>query len=661
VVFEGSTRPYLSGVSLKGLQMKNATFWGVPADLSHADLTGAILDGSSFVNADLTGAVLEGVSAVKTSFQGANLTQARLDQPQGMTTTLNEAKFIQATLDGATFNGSFIIKTDFTSASATGPTDFGNTKADGVKFDGAHILRNSQAFAGAVFDSEGADAPDASFVGAILGGDNGSSTGINFSGAHLRNAHFNGAQCIGCVFNAGAELDNANFGNAYLQGARFNGVPLTGAAFTGAVFSDTTGTWKFSLGLAETAKGAYAVTYDATDFTGSNMTDVSACPNGHAPDPSTGCLNESTVPPRTPACQAAGLDSCPTPVTTLVGGSSAGSGPGQVDEPQAVVVTSNGAEYFADAANHVVRRIVSGGQAVTVAGTGQEGDSGDGGNALDATLMAPTGLAVGADGTTLYVSDTDANRIRKVTQTTDSTGKTTYRIWAVAGSGAFCDTDADPDCGDGPNPLTATFNSPAAIWVDPVNDIYVADTYDNRIRVVMAGAGVMTLNAGSLQSPAGITGDSFGNIFVSDTDGARVRKIAPNGQVTTVFGTGVAGYNGSYTLDPITHQPTQPKLGTTAQVNEPRGLATNLAGQLFVAEAGNGLVRRVDTSGYIAIVAGKTTSGDKAPDTSFTPDGAYSNATGFLTPNGVAVTTLGQFVVSDAGYTRVRGFGPYPP
>ena len=313
------------------------------------------------------------------------------------------------------------------------------------------------------------------------------------------------------------------------------------------------------------------------------------------------------------------------------------------------MTASNGDVYLADAANHVVRRIVGGGQAVTIAGDGAD------------ALETPTGLAIGADGTTLYVSDVDANRIFRITQTTDASGTTTYRTAVIAGSGDFCDSDAHPDCGDGTDPLAATFGGPAAIWVDPVGDVYVADTYDNRIRVVMAGAGVMTLNAGSLQSPAGITGDKYGNVYVSDTDGARVRKIAPNGQVSTVFGTGVAGYNGSYTADPITHQPTQPKLGTTAQVNEPRGLTTNLAGQLFVAEAGNGLVRRLDPSGYIAIVAGKTTSGDTAPDTSFTADGQYANATGFLEPNGVAVTVDGQFVVSDAGYTRVRGFGPYPP
>jgi sugar lactone lactonase YvrE len=315
--------------------------------------------------------------------------------------------------------------------------------------------------------------------------------------------------------------------------------------------------------------------------------------------------------------------------------------------------------YFADAANHVVRKIVNGGKAVTIAGDGTDGDSGDGGDALQASLGTPTGLALAADGTTLYVSDIEANRIRKITQVTDSSGVTAYQIHAVAGSGDWCDNPPS-DCGDGTNPLAARFAGPAAIWVDPVQNVYIADTGDNTVRVVIAGGGVTTIGAGDLQEPSGITGDARGNVFVSDTDGARVLKIAPSGTVTTVLGTGVPGYNGTYTSDPVSHQPTQPKLGTTAEIDSPRGLATNLAGQLFVAEAGNGIVRRLDPSGYISLTAGKTINGDTATDTSFTADGQYANATGFKSPVAIAVTSDGQFVVSDAGYLRVREFGPYP-
>ena len=179
----------------------------------------------------------------------------------------------------------------------------------------------------------------------MLGGDNGASTGINFGKVHLRNAHFNDAQCIGCVFTDGAELDDASFANAYLQGARFNGATLTGVNFGGTEFSDTSGSWKFALGLAEPAKGAYAVSYGPTDFTGSSTTDVATCPNQQLPDPLTGCLNRTTVslfrpspgarpPARTPARGWCRRSSAPS--------QAAGSAPNQVDQPQAVVTASNG-------------------------------------------------------------------------------------------------------------------------------------------------------------------------------------------------------------------------------------------------------------------------------------------------------------------------------
>ena len=179
------------------------------------------------------------------------------------------------------------------------------------------------------------------------------------------------------------------------------------------------------------------------------------------------------------------------------------------------------------------------------------------------------------------------------------------------------------------------------------------------MRVVLAHGGVMTINAGTLDDPSGITGDQRGDIFVSDTDGARIIEIAPGGTVTTVMGTGIPGYNGTYTID--RNGLPQNKLGTDAQVNLPRGLAANFAGQVFVAEAGNGIVRRLDPSGNISLTAGKTINNDTATDPSCTPpDGQYANTTGFKTPTAVAVTADGQFVVSDTSCYRVRSFGPYP-
>jgi hypothetical protein len=323
-------------------------------------------------------------------------------------------------------------------------------------------------------------------------------------------------------------------------------------------------------------------------------------------------------------------------------------------------VAPNGDTFVADAGNHVIVQVQPDGQGVPIAGTGQAGDAGDGGPALSATLNAPTGLAMGADGTTLYLSDAGSHRIRKLTRLVNTgDGSLTYTISAVAGSGQPC-ADPSTSCGDGNDPMAAQFNAPAALWVDPVDHIYVADTGDNRIRVVIPKGGVGTVQNTGLSGPAGIAGDQLGNLYVSNTNAATVLRYGPSGTGAVVLGNGKPGYNGTYTTDPLNPSAKQPKLGTTAQTNLPCGLATNLANQVFVAEAGNGIVRRISTSGYVAILAGKTNSADTATDTTATPDGLYANQTGFKSPVAVATTVDGHYFVSDTGYYRVRTFGPYP-
>ena len=663
-VFDGSTQAYLKGANLTGLQMQGASFWGSVADLSGVNLTKAALDGTAFTNATLTGATLQGASATRASFAGANLSSAKLDQPQGMITTFDYASFMRATLDNATFNGSLIRAANFTQASAHGSTDFGNVKAAAAIFDRAHILGNPLAFRGAAFGPSDSFTKPVSFVSAVLGGNKNASTGISFESADLAGANFAQSQCIGCAFSNGTDLTGVDFQESYLEGATFVSTTLTDATFANSQTSSGNGTWTFALGLTESASGAYAVSYGPTSFAGSASADVAFCPTGERPDPTTGCLTKMdghpTVP--TPDCSAAGLDACPTKVTTVVGTSGvAGAPTTHVRQPQAVAVAPNGSVFFADAANHVVVQVESGGQGVPIAGNGQSGDSGDGGPALDAELESPTGLAIASDGTTLYVSDAGSNRIRKLTRVVDTgTGTVSYTISAVAGSGEEC-ANLQSTCGDGSDPQQAQFSEPAALWVDPVDNVYVADTEADRVRVIIAGGGVGTVQSG-LSGPAGIAGDQLGQLYVSNTDAATVLRLGRNGSSTRVLGTGTAGYNGTYTADPLNPSvKDQPKLGTLAQTNRPMGLATNLANQVFVAEAGNGIVRRISTSGYLSITAGKTNSSDTATDTSTNPDGLYSNQTGFKTPVGIAVTADGQFVVTDAGYYRVRGFGPYPP
>ena len=447
VIFEVKTRSALAGANLAGVRMKGSTFWGVPADLSNANLSHATLDGASFVNASFVGANLQGVSAVDTTFLGGDLSNADLTQPTGMKTTLDGAVLSYTILNGTQFGGSSLVNADFTAARARHGTDFTSANAAGATFDKAHVLGNATAFKSTLFANPVDGSNPASFSDAVMGGDKNADTALSFKGAYLPGVSFSDAQCIGCDFS-GANISNADFGGAWLNGASFDGTATDSTNFGSSVISSTGGVWKYSFGTQEGASDGYAVNYDLTNFGGTTLTSAATCPDGYKPAKGKGCAEHLYFyPVPTPGCAASGLDTCSTPVLTLAGTTSAGSGTNQLREPQAVVVAKDGV-YIADAANHVVRFYTSPGNGTTIAGTGDEDDGPDGGDATQSPLDAPVGLALAADGTTLYIADRDANRIRKVTRSLDANGKLKYTIWGVAGDGTWCQ-DLTGTCGDG--------------------------------------------------------------------------------------------------------------------------------------------------------------------------------------------------------------------
>ena len=206
-----------------------------------------------------------------------------------------------------------------------------------------------------------------------------------------------------------------------------------------------------------------------------------------------------------------------------------------LNEPAGVAVDPAGNLYIADQFNDRVRKVSPGGIITTVAGNGDLGFSGDGGPAVNASLARPTGVAVDAAGN-LYIADQLNHRIRKV----DTGGV----ITTVAGSGA-AGIDGGGFSGDGGPATSASLAFPGDVVVDAAGNLYIADTYNQRVRKVspdgiittMAGSGPTGFDAGGfssdggpatsarLNNPLGVAMDAAGNLYIADQFNERIRKV----------------------------------------------------------------------------------------------------------------------------------------
>jgi uncharacterized protein (TIGR03437 family) len=304
---------------------------------------------------------------------------------------------------------------------------------------------------------------------------------------------------------------------------------------------------------------------------------------------------------------------------------------GQMVYPERVALDSTGNLFIADTQNHRIRK-VSNGVITTVAGNGVAGFGGDSGPATSAQLMSPSGIAVDSAGN-LYIADTGNNRIRKVANGV---------ITTVAGNG----TAGFGSGGDNGLATSADLNQPQGVGVDGSDNLYIADTANNRVRKVVNGvittiAGNGTAGFGSggdggpaniadLNQPFGIAVDTSGSVYIADTSNNRIRKVT-NGVITTVAGNGSGGFSGD-------NGP-----ATGARLNAPRGPAIDSAGNLYIADEGNSRVRKV-SNGVITTVAGNGLIGDNGP--------ATSAILGF--PGSVAVDSAGNLYVGEGDYGRIR-------
>ena len=248
--------------------------------------------------------------------------------------------------------------------------------------------------------------------------------------------------------------------------------------------------------------------------------------------------------------------------------------------PTGVAVARDGSVYVADNYSNAVRKVAPNGIITTVAGNGASGNSGDGGPALWASLSSPGAVAVDAAGN-LYVADTDDFTVRKVTP--DGT------ITAVAGNGT------GGHSGDGGPATAAQLGGGLAIALDAAGNLYIADTYNNAVRRVAPG-GIITAVAGNGScynpgdgapaasaglEPQAVAVDSAGNMFIADWCLNKIREVSAEGAITTVAGNGLVGYSGD----------AGPAIA--AELNHPRGIAVDSAGNLYIADTDNNAVRMV--------------------------------------------------------------------
>jgi uncharacterized protein (TIGR03437 family) len=294
--------------------------------------------------------------------------------------------------------------------------------------------------------------------------------------------------------------------------------------------------------------------------------------------------------------------------------------------PTSIAIDSAGNLYIADTNNWSVRRISTSGIITTVAGTGQWGSTGDGGQATKATMAGPQSVALDASGN-LYIADSANQRIRRV----DPGGV----ITTIAGTGTAGFS------GDGTAATGAAFSNPVAVAVDTSGAVYVADYDNNRIRRFTVGGAVTTF-AGTTTSvgdggpstqarvePWSIAVDSAGNLYIADRLENRVRKVTPSGTISTVAGTGQTGYSGD-------NGP-----GASAALSTPNGVALDSAGNVYIADASNNRIRRVDAStGKITTFAG--TGGCCYAGTGTGGDGGPASAATLYYPTSVAVDGAGN-------------------
>ena len=335
------------------------------------------------------------------------------------------------------------------------------------------------------------------------------------------------------------------------------------------------------------------------------------------------------------------LDSNAQIINTIAGNGIIGfSGDGgqstaaQFHAPQGIHMDNYGNLNICDASNERIRKINSSGIIYTIAGTGIAGYSGDGGQASAAKLWGPNDITVDGAGN-IFIADANNYRIRKI----DPSGI----ITTIAGTGTI------GLGGDGGDATAAQLNFPTSICVDGAGNILFADQNNHKVRKIntlgvittVAGTGVAGFGgdgspatAGLLNFPQGIDVDAIGNIYISDGGNRRIRKIDMTGIITTIAGTGASGFSGDGGM-------------ATGAAIGPAQILLDGTGSLFIADFNNSRLREINSFGIISTIAGISPPG-------FSGDGGTATSAQLNGPVGIAVGCGGNIYFSDRNNQRIR-------
>ncbi len=331
------------------------------------------------------------------------------------------------------------------------------------------------------------------------------------------------------------------------------------------------------------------------------------------------------------------------------GGDGGQASQAQMANPTGVAIAPDGSYFIADSSNNRVRKVATNGIISTVAGNGNLCNPtdlcGDGGQATLAQLANPTEVVVDKDGS-LYISDTDSNRIRKVAP--DGI------ISTVVGTGAECQPTAV--CGDDGAANLAQLNKPQHIHLAKDGTLFIADSESRRVRRVSTDGKISTVAGSGLENcasddvparnaclgkPAGVAQASDGSLYISDDNGEndRIYWLGTNGIIKIVSDAIVCN-------NALTEKEQIGDLGPL-RICEPKALAVGLGNNLFVASSFNGNVFKIDPAGNRSIVAGTTEQGLEG-------NGQPALRVNLQKPKGIALAPNGNILIAEQDGNRIR-------